>query len=92
MASSYSHENALQGHMVNLSQGAETQSDRNFQALQVHTCLYRSRRPDGSINQLSGRGFVSLTPGAKIALCLIDQNPSFRDGRVVASWGSCAGG
>ena len=39
-----------------------------------------------------GRHMVNSELGAKIALCLIDQNPSFRDSRRVASWGSCARG
>jgi len=65
MASSNSHQNALQGHMVNLFKGAKIQPRLHFQVLWVHTSFYRSKRGDGSIHRLSGRGFMSLSPQCK---------------------------
>ena len=51
--------------MVNSSKGDKTQTGIHFQVMRAQTCLYRSKRADGSIHRLSGRDFMSLTPECK---------------------------
>ena len=70
MVSSNSHQNALQGHMVNLSEGAKMQTRLHFQVLRVHACFHRSKGGDRSIHQLSGRGFMCFTLQCKKLHCV----------------------
>ena len=48
--------------MVNSSKGAKTQIGIHFQVMRAQTCLYRSKRADGSIHRFSGKGVLAKTP------------------------------